>query len=44
MQTRTKGSKQWQRQIEYMKRDGWYFRDEDDAPNNLLQQVNERTT
>jgi hypothetical protein len=38
-QARTKGSKQYQREIMYVKKDGWYFRDEDEAPNNLLQQV-----
>ncbi len=39
IQARTKGSKQYQREIMYVKKDGWYFRDEDEAPNNLLQQV-----
>lgn len=34
-----RGSKKWQREISFVRRDGWYYRDDDEAPNNLLQQA-----
>lgn len=35
-----RGSKKWQREISFIRKDGWYYsRDDDEAPNNLLQQV-----
>jgi len=39
LQSRTTGSKKWQREIMYTRKEYWSYGNDDEAPNNLLQQV-----